>query len=35
MLLQHGDYIKAVLNILLNVGLCLFGVWLAVLLVKG
>ena len=35
MLLQHGDYIKAVLNIFLNVSLCLLGVWLAVLLVKG
>lgn len=35
MLLQHGDYIKALLNIFLNVSLCIFGVWLAVLLVKG
>lgn len=35
LLLQHGEYIKSVLNVFLNVSLCLIGVWLAVLLVKG
>lgn len=35
LLLQQGDFIKAILNLFLNVGLCLLGVWLAVLLVKG
>ncbi|OFA33341.1 chromosome condensation protein CrcB [Glaciecola punicea] len=35
LLLQQSEYIKALLNILLNVGLCIVGVWLAVLFVKG
>ncbi|MFT6269078.1 MAG: CrcB protein [Alphaproteobacteria bacterium] len=35
LLLQQSEYIKAVLNLFLNVGLCILGVWLAVLLVKG
>ena len=35
MLLQDGDFAKAGLNILVNVSLCIFGVWLAFLLVKG
>lgn len=35
LLFQQSEYLKALLNLLLNVGLCMFGVWLAVLLVKG
>lgn len=35
MLLQEGDFVKAGLNILVNVSLCIIGVWLAFLLVKG
>lgn len=35
LLLQSGELIKAALNILVNVCLCLLGVWLAFLLVKG
>jgi len=35
MLFQHGFIIKAGLNILINVSLCMLGVWLAFLLVKG
>lgn len=35
MLLQQSEYVKAILNIFLNVSLCIFGVWLAVILVKG
>jgi len=35
MLMQNSDYIKALLNIFLNVSLSIVGVWLAVLLVKG
>jgi CrcB protein len=34
-LFQQSDYWKAVLNIFLNVSLCLIGVWLAYLLTKG
>lgn len=34
-LLQHGDLLKAGLNVVLNVSLCLIGVWLAFLIVKG
>lgn len=34
-LLQQTEYLKALLNILLNVGLCLFGVWLAFAIIKG
>lgn len=34
-LVQQSEYIKAIVNLFLNVGLCIFGVWLAVLLVKG
>ncbi len=34
-LLQQAEYLKALLNILLNVGLCLFGVWLAFAIIKG
>jgi CrcB protein len=35
LLFQQSEYIKALLNLFLNLGLCMFGVWLAVLLVKG
>jgi CrcB protein len=35
LLLQDGDFAKAILNILINVSLCILGVWLAFLLVKG
>lgn len=35
MLLQHGFILKAGLNILINVSVCILGVWLAFLLVKG
>jgi CrcB protein len=35
LLMQQSEYIKAILNLFLNVGLCIIGVWLAVLLVKG
>ena len=28
LLAQQGDWFKAVLNVLLNVGICLFAVWL-------
>lgn len=35
LLLQHGDLVKAGMNVLLNVSLCILGVWLAFLLVKG
>lgn len=34
-LFQQTEYLKAVLNVFLNVSLCLLGVWLAFLLVKG
>ncbi len=34
-LLQQSEYIKAVLNIFLNVSLCILGIWLAFLLLKG
>lgn len=34
-LFNQSEYLKALLNVGLNVGLCLFGVWLAFLLVKG
>ncbi|MFW8589631.1 fluoride efflux transporter CrcB [Glaciecola sp. 2405UD65-10] len=35
MLLQSGFILKAALNILINVSVCIFAVWLAFLLVKG
>lgn len=35
MLLQDSDYLKALINVVLNIGLCIVGVWLAVILVKG
>lgn len=35
LLVQDGDFARAILNILVNVGLCIFGVWLAFLIVKG
>ncbi|ENY71149.1 camphor resistance protein CrcB [Aeromonas diversa CDC 2478-85] len=34
-LMQHGDWLKAALNILLNVGLCLLMVFLAMQLVPA
>ena len=35
LLLHDGQLLKAGLNVLLNVGLCIMGVWLAMLLIKG
>lgn len=35
LLLQHSEYLKAVLNAAANLSLCLLGIWLAFLLVKG
>lgn len=35
LLLQQGFWIKGVLNILLNLGCCLFAAWLGTQLVKG
>jgi len=35
LLLQQGHLLKATLNILLNVSLCLFSLWLALQLFKG
>lgn len=35
LLLQQSEYIKAIINVVLNLSLCILGVWLAVLLVKG
>ncbi|MGB3727532.1 MAG: fluoride efflux transporter CrcB [Glaciecola sp.] len=35
LLLQHGEIAKAALNVIINVSLCLLGVWLAYTLVKG
>jgi CrcB protein len=35
LLLQQSEYLKALLNLFLNVGLCIFGVWLAIIFVKG
>jgi CrcB protein len=35
LLFHQSEYIKALLNLFLNLGLCVFGVWLAVILVKG
>lgn len=35
LLLQDGDFAKALLNILVNVSVCIICVWLAFLLVKG
>ena len=34
-LLHQSEYVKALLNVFLNVSLSIVGVWLAVLLVKG
>lgn len=35
LLFQDGDFAKALLNILLNLSLCILGVWLAFLFFKG
>lgn len=34
-LFNQSEYLKALLNVFLNVSLCLLGVWLAFLFVKG
>ncbi|MFQ3249760.1 MAG: CrcB protein [Glaciecola sp.] len=35
LLIQQGDLIKASLNVFFNVTVCLFSVWLALLIFKG
>lgn len=35
LLLQQGDYAKGALNIILNLGCCLFAAWLGLHLIKG
>lgn len=35
LLIQHGDIMKASLNVFFNVAVCLISVWLALLIFKG